>query len=91
MCIRDSVIPVHEDKKDFINEKEVLLVPTIIGINIPSEDKDTVGFQVGEEKIYLAEGDILSFMPEQKHGSWNMSDEWRVTLYITTERTYWEL
>jgi quercetin dioxygenase-like cupin family protein len=50
-----------------------------------------VGFQVGEEKIYLAEGDILSFMPEQKHGSWNMSDEWRVTLYITTERTYWEL
>ena len=85
------VIPVHEDKKDIINNKEILLEPTIIAINIPSKDRDAVGFQVGEEKIYLAEGDVLSFMPEQKHGSWNMSDEWRVTLYITTDRTYWDL
>lgn len=84
-------IPVHQDKIDKINEKVLELIPTIIGINIPSDTVDIVGFQVEDKKIYLAQGDILSFRPEQPHGSWNFSNEWRVTLYITTERKYWNI
>jgi len=85
------VIPVHEDKVDRINDRVLDLVPTVIGIRIPSNDIDTVGFEIDKEKIYLGEGDIVSFLPEQPHGSWNFSREWRVTLYITTERKYWNL
>jgi|TARA_B110000503_G_C7107169_1_gene396427 hypothetical protein len=84
-------IPVHVDKKDYINKQEILLIPTVFGINIPSNNVEAVGFQIAEEKIYIAQGDAVSFLPEQAHGSWNWSDEWRVTLYITTERSYWNL
>ena len=84
-------IPIHKDKIDRIDKEIVELIPTIIGINIPSDDMETVGFQVDEEKMYLAQGDILSFMPEEPHGSWSFSKDWRVTLYITTERKCWKL
>jgi hypothetical protein len=47
--------------------------------------------KVDRERIYIGEGDIVSFLPEQHHGSWNNSEEWRVTLYITTERQYWSI
>jgi hypothetical protein len=52
---------------------------------------DTVGFEIDQKRIYIGEGDIVSFLPEQPHGSWNFSKEWRVTLYITTERQHWTL
>jgi len=85
------VIPVHQDKVDRINDRVLDLVPTVIGIRIPSESVEVVGFEVDREKIYIGEGDIVSFLPEQHHGSWNNSEEWRVTLYITTERQYWSI
>ena len=85
------VIPVHQDKVDRINDHVIDLVPTLIGIRIPSNNIDTVGFEVDQKRIYIGEGDIVSFLPEQSHGSWNFSKEWRVTLYITTERQCWTL
>jgi aspartyl/asparaginyl beta-hydroxylase (cupin superfamily) len=85
------VIPVHQDKVDRINDRVLDLVPTVIGIRIPSESVEVVGFEVDRERIYIGEGDIVSFLPEQHHGSWNNSEEWRVTLYITTERQYWSI
>ena len=84
-------IPVHQDKVDRINDSVVDLVPTVIGIRIPSADIDVVGFEIDSNKIYLGEGDVVSFLPEQPHGSWNFSKEWRVTLYITTEKQHWIL
>ena len=85
------VIPVHQDKIDRINDRVIDLIPTLIGIRIPSDNIDTVGFEVDQKRIYIGEGDIVSFLPEQSHGSWNFSKEWRVTLYITTERQCWTL
>jgi hypothetical protein len=84
-------IPVHQDKVDRINDRVIELVPTLIGIRIPSDNIDTVGFEIDQKRIYIGEGDIVSFLPEQPHGSWNFSSEWRVTLYITSERTHWQL
>ncbi len=85
------VIPVHQDKVDRINDRVIDLIPTLIGIRIPSNNIDTVGFEIDQKRIYIGEGDIVSFLPEQPHGSWNFSKEWRVTLYITTERQCWTL
>ena len=85
------VIPVHQDKVDRINDRVIDLIPTLIGIHIPSNNMDTVGFEIDQKRIYIGEGDIVSFLPEQPHGSWNFSNEWRVTLYITTERQCWTL
>jgi len=84
-------IPVHQDKVDRINDRVLDLIPTVIGIQIPHSDVDTVGFEIDGQRLYLGEGDAVSFLPEQPHGSWNNSSQWRVTLYITTERQYWQL
>jgi len=82
-------IPVHKDKEDYINEEQIILIPTIIGIKIPSKDIKEVGMEIHGETVYVGEKDIVSFNPNHRHGSWNNTNKWRITLYITTERSYW--
>jgi hypothetical protein len=88
------IIPDHtDDYYDMSTEVvgDLRGVGTMIGIDMPSSDPDVVGFHVGEDRLGWSTGDIVSFDGYVRHGGWNHSLSWRVTLIIDTEISLWNL
>ena len=87
------IIPEHTDDYYDMNENVVGKVRgygTMIGINMPSNDPEVVGFQVAGVKKGWSKGEMAAFDGYQKHGGWNYSDDWRVTMIIDIKDEYWD-
>jgi hypothetical protein len=87
----NSTIPMHIDyaiSKEVIGDKEAIGV--IIGISMPSNDPNIVGFDVGGVVRGWNTGDLVGINGYLEHGGWNRSNDWRITLLIDLDKKYWE-
>lgn len=87
-------IPDHTDDYWDLSEEvvgKVRAYGTMIGISMPSTNPDVVGFHVEGEVKSWDTGEIVSFDGLKKHGGWNNSDEWRVTMILDIKEEYWHL
>lgn len=85
--------PIHSDydydmKDDMVNSKRCYVI--LLCVNIPNADLDKCGFELGGEKITHKTGDILAFDGAIPHRSWNHTDEYRYTVNIDIEQSYWD-
>lgn len=86
-----GTIPDHVDH-DLVNSlTEKVGVGNIIGIDMPTHDTDLVGFHVDNEVRGWSTGDIVSFDGYKVHGGWNQTDQWRVSMIIDIDKTYYNL
>ena len=90
----NTIIPDHKDDilelKQLESWRKKLGIVTMIGIDMPSNDVDVVGFHVNNIKKSWSSGDIVSFDGHQLHGGWNNSDKMRVTFYISIDKEYYD-
>lgn len=87
-----STIPMHIDyaiSKEVIGDKEAIGV--IVGVNMPSDNPDIVGFDVGGVVKGWQTGELVGINGYLEHGGWNRSSEWRVTLLIDLDKKYWKI
>jgi hypothetical protein len=87
-------VPEHSDysydmRKDLSGVDHVYVI--VIGVNIPSTNIDECGFKLGEEKILLKTGDIISFDGGVPHSAWNFTDQWRYTINMDIKEEYWNV
>jgi len=80
------IIPDHSDDQWGMSSKVV----NMIGIEIPSEDIEMIGFHAGGERRYLQTGGIVGFNGYSVHGGWNFSEQWRVTAVVDIDDAYWD-
>lgn len=88
----NSNIPSHMDhaiSKEVIGDKEAIGV--IIGIEMPSSDKEIVGFEVDGEIRGWSTGELVAINGYLNHSGWNRSNDWRITLLIDLDKKYWNL
>jgi hypothetical protein len=64
---------------------------TIIGIDMPSDNAEVVGFHVNNEKKSWPTGGIVSMNGSELHGGWNRTDKMRVTFYLAIDKEYYEM
>lgn len=89
----NSIIPDHCDDikplKQQESWRENLGIVTIIGIDMPSDDVDKVGFHVNNVKRSWPTGGIVSMNGSELHGGWNKTDRMRVTFYLAIDKEYY--
>ena len=90
-----SIIPDHCDDikplKQQESWRENLGIVTIIGIDMPSDNAEVVGFHVNNEKKSWPTGGIVSMNGSELHGGWNRTDKMRVTFYLAIDKEYYEM
>jgi hypothetical protein len=87
-------IPVHSDytydmREDLSKIKKAYVI--LVAVDIPSDSLDKCGFELGGNKIYLKTGDIIAFNGNIPHGSWNYTSQWRYTINMDIEESYWNV
>jgi hypothetical protein len=88
----NSTIPAHIDhaiSKEVIGNKEAIGV--IIGISMPTNDPDIVGFNVDGVVKGWSTGEIVGINGYLEHSGWNYSNDWRITLLIDLDKKYWDI
>ena len=89
----NSIIPDHRDNTIILKQQESwrenLGIVTIIGIDMPSDDVERVGFHVNSVKKSWPTGGIVSMDGSQVHGGWNRTDKMRVTFYLAIDKEYY--
>jgi len=94
-CISPGgMIPVHSDytydmREDLSNIKKAFAI--IVAVDIPAGSLDECGFELNGNKIYLKTDDIIAFDGKFPHGSWNYTSQWRYTLNMDIEESYWNV
>lgn len=86
----------YYDKKDNIHEEKIKALENIhfskdtyqiiLGIQIPSNNPDIVGFHVNNEIRGYNTGDIVAFDGNVMHGGWNYSNEYRITACLDIDK-----
>lgn len=85
--------PIHTDdgydtRPDLIGFKKCLAV--LLCVDIPSTNIDECGFQIADEKIVHKTGDFIGFDGSIPHGSWNNTPNYRFTMNVDIELSYWD-
>lgn len=87
----NSLIFDHVDHQMVANLNKKIGVGTIIGIDMPSDVMEEMGFHVNYEYKTWKTGDILSFNGYKIHGGWNRTNKWRVSMIVDTDEKYWDI
>jgi hypothetical protein len=94
-CISPGgAVPEHSDysydmREDLSGTKRAYVI--LVAVNIPSDKIDECGFSLGGENYYIKTGDIRAFDGSIPHSAWNKTQNWRYTLNIDIEGSYWNV
>jgi len=89
-----GTVPPHSDydydmRHDLSGIKKSYAI--LLCIDIPSDDIEKCGFNLGDDRVLLKTNDIVAFDGSVEHWGWNYTDKWRYTVNMDISGEFWNV